>query len=155
MAGKKLPPERERLLLELIASGLTPNRAAKIAGVSAVSFVLVMARLTGLARAQAASAGREFALREFAGRLVAASEVNDVFDAAAVAVEAMIGTSTRACLLTETGGSTERVLVSVPAGFEGLHAIVIDAKRPAPTEVTFKEAFKAAMLEAPDHQDTP
>ena len=53
----------------------------------------------------------------------------------------MIGTSTRACLLTETGGSTERVLVSVPAGFEGLHATVIDAKRPAPTEVTFQEAF--------------
>jgi diguanylate cyclase (GGDEF)-like protein/PAS domain S-box-containing protein len=115
--------------------------AGMIAGVSAVSFVLVMARLTGLARAQAASAGREFALREFAGRLVGASEVNDVFDAAAVAVEAMIGTSTRACLLTETGGSTERVLVSVPAGFEGLHATVIDAKRPAPTEVTFQEAF--------------
>ena len=80
-----------------------------IAGVSALSFVLVMARLTGLARAQAILARRESALREFGGRLVAATELNDVLDAAVVAVEAMIGESARACLLVEVGGSTERV----------------------------------------------
>jgi transposase, IS30 family len=34
MAGRRVSPERERRLLDLIASGMTPNRAAGIAGVS-------------------------------------------------------------------------------------------------------------------------
>src|SRR5262249_17930096 len=34
VAGRKVSPERERVLLELIGSGMTPNRAAGIAGVS-------------------------------------------------------------------------------------------------------------------------
>src|SRR5215469_14899230 len=34
MGGRRVPPERQRLLLELIESGMTPSRAAGIAGVS-------------------------------------------------------------------------------------------------------------------------
>jgi transposase, IS30 family len=34
MAGRKVPPERQRVLLDLIGSGMTPSRAAGIAGVS-------------------------------------------------------------------------------------------------------------------------
>jgi diguanylate cyclase (GGDEF)-like protein/PAS domain S-box-containing protein len=115
--------------------------AGMIAGVSAVSFVLVMARLTGLARAQAVSARREFALREFAEELVAGTQLDDVFKAAAVAVEATIGASSRACLLTEVGAPAEQVVASVPPEFRGLHALVGDAGPSAPTSVSFTEAF--------------
>jgi diguanylate cyclase (GGDEF)-like protein/PAS domain S-box-containing protein len=113
--------------------------AGMIAGISALSFALVMGRLTGLARGQGISARREFVLREFAGRLVAATELNDVLGAAAMAVEAVIGASARACLLTQTGGSIERVVVSVPDVFEGLHAVVDAASSSAPTQVNFIE----------------
>jgi IS30 family transposase len=34
MAGRRVPPERQRVLLDLIGSGMTPSRAAGIAGVS-------------------------------------------------------------------------------------------------------------------------
>ena len=34
MAGRRVLPERERMLLELIASGMSPNRAARVSGVS-------------------------------------------------------------------------------------------------------------------------
>ena len=93
--------------------------AGMIAGVTVLSFVLVMARLTGLARAQAVLARREHALREFGGRLVAATGLDEVRAAAVVAVNAMIGDSARACLLTELDGSIERVITSEPTGFEG------------------------------------
>ena len=112
-----------------------------IAGVSALSFVLVMARMTGLARSQAILARRESALREFGGRLVAATELDDVLGAAVVAVEAMIGSSARACLLAEIGGSTERVIVSEPTSFQGLHAMVDDQYPLARDAVRFTEAF--------------
>ena len=58
---------------------------------SSLSFLLVMARLTGLARLSELGTTR-FALR-FAGRLVAATEVGDVLGASAVAVQAMVGAS--------------------------------------------------------------
>ena len=111
--------------------------AGMIAGVSALEFVLVMARLTGLARAQAVLARREHALREFGERLVAATELDEVFAAAVVAVGAMIGASARACVLTELEGSTERVIISVPIGFEGLQAVVDNANQSALTRVRF------------------
>ena len=50
MAGRKVDPERERLLLSLIASGMTPNRAAGVAGVS-VGFAYGLDRkVSGVAR---------------------------------------------------------------------------------------------------------
>jgi uncharacterized membrane protein len=92
--------------------------AGMIAGVSVLSFLLVMARLTGLARTQGILARREYALREFAGRLVATTELNDVLGSVVVAVGAMIGSSSRACLLTKVGGSVERVVASDPPAFK-------------------------------------
>jgi diguanylate cyclase (GGDEF)-like protein/PAS domain S-box-containing protein len=114
-----------------------PKDAGMIAGVTALSFVLVMARLTGLARAQAVLARREHALREFGGRLVAATGLDDVLAAAVVAVDAMIGASAKACLLTQFDGSTERVIKSEPSGFDGLPLLVIEARHTSPAQVRF------------------
>jgi diguanylate cyclase (GGDEF)-like protein/PAS domain S-box-containing protein len=105
--------------------------AGMIAAASAVSFILVMARLTGLARSQAVLARRERALRAFGERLVAATERDEVLTSAVVAVDAMIGGTARACLLTELEGPTERVIVSRPTGFEGLQVILDSTQPPA------------------------
>ena len=43
MAGRGVPPERAEVLLGLLGSGMTPNRAAGIAGVSK-SFAYVLDR---------------------------------------------------------------------------------------------------------------
>jgi diguanylate cyclase (GGDEF)-like protein/PAS domain S-box-containing protein len=108
-----------------------------IAGVTALEFVLVMARMTGLARAQAVLARREHALREFGERLVAATELDEVLDAAMAAVDAMIGASASACILTELVGSTERVILSAPTGLDGLQVVVDDEEQSAFASVRF------------------
>jgi diguanylate cyclase (GGDEF)-like protein/PAS domain S-box-containing protein len=102
-----------------------------IAAVTALEFVLVMARMSGLARAQAVLARREHALREFGERLVAATELEEVLAAAMAAVDAMIGTSATACILTRLDGPTERVVLSEPAGFEDLQVVGPDAGQSA------------------------
>ena len=111
--------------------------AGMIAGVSVLSFLLVMARLTGLARAQAVLARREHALREFGGRLVAASGREDVLAAAVVATDAMIGRAAKVCLLTEREGPVERVVTSEPVGFGGLEVREDGVGGASPTEVHF------------------
>jgi diguanylate cyclase (GGDEF)-like protein/PAS domain S-box-containing protein len=111
--------------------------AGMIAGVSAVLFILVMARMTGLARTQAVLARREHALREFSERLVAATELTEVIEATVVAVHAMIGAAGKACLLTVDDGSTERVVAGQPRGFEGLEVVVDDSNKPGAAEVRF------------------
>jgi diguanylate cyclase (GGDEF)-like protein/PAS domain S-box-containing protein len=111
--------------------------AGMIAAATALEFVLVMTRLTGLARSQAVLARREHALRDFGDRLVAATELDEVLASAVVAVDAMIGASAKACLLTELEGSTERVIVSKPHGFNGLQVIVDDGSDASLTEVRF------------------
>ncbi len=128
------------LVWRVVVNGQAKD-AGMIVGVTALSCVLVMARLTGLARTQAILAHRQFALREFGGRLVAATELNDVFGAAAAAVEEMVGASTKACLLTETGGPSERVIASEPPGLQGLRVLVDHANPLAPTSVRFIEAI--------------
>ena len=50
MAGRKVDPERVRRLLELIASGMTPNKAAGIAGVSVAVAYRLDREATGVAR---------------------------------------------------------------------------------------------------------
>lgn len=50
MAGRRMAAERERALLELIASGMTPNRAAGIAGVSVAYAYGADRRVNGVAR---------------------------------------------------------------------------------------------------------
>jgi diguanylate cyclase (GGDEF)-like protein/PAS domain S-box-containing protein len=111
--------------------------AGMIAASSALSFVLVMARLTGLARSQAVLARREQALRAFSERLVAATDQHEVLASGVVAVSAMLGRSARACLLTEQEDGTERVSVSEPGGFEGLQVVVQDGPGPEPRAVGF------------------
>jgi diguanylate cyclase (GGDEF)-like protein/PAS domain S-box-containing protein len=143
---EKQPPRRRKLSLTTLAvlSAATlvgplllvwrvvVNGQAKdsgmIAAASALSVVLVMARLTGLARSQEVLARREHVLREFGERLVATTDRDEVLASAVRAVDAMIGDPARACLLTEIDGSDERVVVSQPLGFEGLHVIVDDAQ---------------------------
>ena len=79
----------------------TPNDAGVLAGASAVVFVLVMLRLTGLARAQAVNARREQALRSFSERLVAATERSDVWNAAVDAVVAIGAAGVIGCVVTD------------------------------------------------------
>jgi diguanylate cyclase (GGDEF)-like protein/PAS domain S-box-containing protein len=110
--------------------------AGMIAGVTAAEFVLVMARMTGLARAQAVLARREHALREFGERLVAATELEEVLAAAMAAVGAMLGAVASVCILTSES-SKERVILSVPTGFEGLEVLVEEASESTPAEVLF------------------
>jgi diguanylate cyclase (GGDEF)-like protein/PAS domain S-box-containing protein len=118
-----------------------------IAAVTAVEFVLVMARMTGLARAQAVLARREHALRDFGERLVAATELDEVRGAAMAAVDAMIGASAKACLLTQLEGSTERVILSLPIGFDGLEVVVEGANQLAPAKVRFIGVPSMALAE--------
>ena len=63
MAGRGVPPERAEVLLGLLGSGMTPNRAAGIAGVSK-SFAYVL-------DGEAGGAGRLAAKREAAARAAA------------------------------------------------------------------------------------
>jgi diguanylate cyclase (GGDEF)-like protein/PAS domain S-box-containing protein len=108
-----------------------------ITAVTALEFVLVMTRMTGLARAQAVLARRERALRDFGERLVAATELDEVLAAAMAAVGAMIGTSARACVLTRLEGLTEQVVLGSPAGLEGMQVVATDASQSAPAEFRF------------------
>jgi diguanylate cyclase (GGDEF)-like protein/PAS domain S-box-containing protein len=120
--------------------------AGTIAGVSAVLFVLVMARMTGLARTQAVLARREHALLEFSERLVAATELTEVLEATVVAVNAMIGGAAKACLLTVLDGSTERVVAGVPSSLKGLHVVVNDSREPGVADVRFVGVPPAQQL---------
>ena len=79
-----------------------PDDAGVLAGASAGVFVLVMLRLTGLARAQAIYARREQALRSFSERLVAATERSDVWKAAVDAVVAIGAAGVTGCVVTDT-----------------------------------------------------
>ena len=103
------------LVWRAVVSG-NANDAAIIASVSALLFVLVMARLTGLARTQAVNARREHALRTFGERLVAATELGDVYIASLDAVAAMVGEAVLACVVTETDASGEHVRAARPTG---------------------------------------
>ena len=51
MAGRKVDPGRERAFLGLVASGMTPNRAAGIAGVSVAWAYDLDRRVSGVALA--------------------------------------------------------------------------------------------------------
>ena len=50
MAGRRVDPERERAFLELVASGMTPNTAAGIAGVSVAFAYGLDRKVNGVAR---------------------------------------------------------------------------------------------------------
>ncbi|HLI55407.1 MAG TPA: EAL domain-containing protein, partial [Actinomycetota bacterium] len=97
------------LLWRVIVLGKTSD-AASIAAVSALLFVLVVARLSGLARTQGHQARREAALRYFGERLVAATELDEAFTAGIDAVRAAVGRRVQAVLVTESGPEGERVV---------------------------------------------
>jgi transposase, IS30 family len=71
VAGRRVDPERVRRLLELIGSGMSPNRAAGIAGVSVTQAYELDRRVNGVARLAArreAAAAREAERAARAGR---------------------------------------------------------------------------------------
>jgi diguanylate cyclase (GGDEF)-like protein/PAS domain S-box-containing protein len=105
------------------------NDAGIIASVSALLFVLAMARLTGLARTQAIHARREHALRTFGERLVAATGLHEVYVASLDAVAAMVG-AVVVCLVTETDTSGEHVMAARPAGIVAGDLLVRDGGEP-------------------------
>jgi diguanylate cyclase (GGDEF)-like protein/PAS domain S-box-containing protein len=109
----------------LIAPGLLVWQAATsgvardggvIGAASGLLFVFVMGRMTGLARAQAAQARRERALRGIGERLVAASELDQVDAAAIEGVRAMLGSRLTACVVTAPEGRRHRVTTAEPLG---------------------------------------
>jgi diguanylate cyclase (GGDEF)-like protein/PAS domain S-box-containing protein len=78
-----------------------PRDGGMLAVASAVVFLLVIVRLTGLARAQGGNARREQGLRSFSERLVSASERSDVWDAAVEAVLAIGAAGVVGCIVTD------------------------------------------------------
>jgi diguanylate cyclase (GGDEF)-like protein/PAS domain S-box-containing protein len=86
---------------------------------SGVVFLLVMARLTSLARVQGAQANRERALRAVGERLVAASELDEVDAAAVAAVESLVGSHVVACVVTVSEGRSVRVVAARPSALMG------------------------------------
>jgi diguanylate cyclase (GGDEF)-like protein/PAS domain S-box-containing protein len=112
----------------LVAPGLLVWQAATsgaardggvIGAASALLFVLVMGRMTGLARAQATQVRRERALRAIGERLVAASEIDEVDAAAIEGVRAMVGSGVTACVVTVAEGMRRRVIAGDPPGLAG------------------------------------
>ncbi len=89
-----------------------PKDAGELAGASVVVFVLVLIRLTGLARVQAVNAGREQALRSFSERLVAATEVTAVWNAGVDAVVTIGAPAVIGCMVTEPRRHGEAVVVA-------------------------------------------
>jgi diguanylate cyclase (GGDEF)-like protein/PAS domain S-box-containing protein len=95
-----------------------------ISSVAALMFVLVMLRLTGLARRQAVLAHREHVLREVGDRLLGTTELDAVFAVSVAAVEAIVGKAARACLITQVDGPDERVVKSWPSTLEASSVVV-------------------------------
>jgi len=89
-----------------------PKDAGVLASASAVVFVLVLLRLTGLARAQAVTARRERAFGRFSECLVAATDVTNAWQAGVDAVVAIGAPGVIGCLVTEPGIHGEAVLVA-------------------------------------------
>jgi diguanylate cyclase (GGDEF)-like protein/PAS domain S-box-containing protein len=89
-----------------------PRDAGVLAGFSVVVFVLVMLRLTGLARAQAVNASREQALRSFSESLVAATERLDVWTTGVTAVMEIAATGVIGCIVAKSSAISEQVIAS-------------------------------------------
>jgi diguanylate cyclase (GGDEF)-like protein/PAS domain S-box-containing protein len=105
-----------------------PTDAGILAGASAVVFVLVMFRLTGLARSQAVIAGREQTLRSISERLVTATDRSEVWDAAVAAVAGVSPKAALGCIVTDGSLQGERVLT---ASWPGLAGLAVDVRKMA------------------------
>ena len=113
------PPRRRHLsstsllilsAMTLVAPGLLVWRSvtgsgdadtAVIGSAAAVLFLLVLGRLTGMARTQGLQADREGALRESGERLVAANDLDTVTEAASTAFEAITGSAVSLCVVVD------------------------------------------------------
>ncbi len=89
-----------------------PRDGGMLAGASALVFLLVILRLTGLANAQASNARREQALRSFSERLVSATERCDVWDAAVAAVVAIGAAGVIGAIVTDKSLLGDEVLAA-------------------------------------------
>jgi hypothetical protein len=97
----------------------TATDAGVLAGGSVVVFVLVMLRLTGLARSQAVNARREQALRCISERLVAATERSNVWDTAVEAIVTLGAGGVIGCVVTDAGADGEEIVSSTWTGLVG------------------------------------
>jgi diguanylate cyclase (GGDEF)-like protein/PAS domain S-box-containing protein len=86
--------------------------AGILAAASAVIFILVMLRLTGLARAQGVNASRELALRKLSERLVTASERSEVWTATVAAISAIGAAGVVGCLVTDATDSNDVIVTA-------------------------------------------
>jgi diguanylate cyclase (GGDEF)-like protein/PAS domain S-box-containing protein len=89
-----------------------PRDAGEIAGATVVLFVLVLLRMTGLARAQAVDARREQALRSFSERLVLAADATDVWNAGVETLVAIGAPSVIGCVVTEPATNGEVIVAA-------------------------------------------
>ena len=101
-----------------------PKDTGILAGASAVVFVLVMFRLTGLARSQAVVAGREQTLRSISERLVAASDRAEAWGAAIAAIVALGPASVTGCIVTDVTAEGEHIVSTSCHGLSGLAVVV-------------------------------
>lgn len=108
------------LLVWQAASGGMGGEVGAIGVASAVVFLLVMARLTMLARAQAVQVERERTLRLIGERLVGASELQAVDSSAVAAVESLVGPQVMVCMVTVAQGRLERVVAARPEELIGV-----------------------------------
>ena len=88
----------------------TVDDGALIGTVSALLFILVMLRITGLAQSRAVLAQREHILRDLGERLLGTTELSEVVSVSLGAVAAIVGDRSGACLLTQLGDEGERVV---------------------------------------------
>jgi diguanylate cyclase (GGDEF)-like protein/PAS domain S-box-containing protein len=108
----------------------TPTDAGVLASGSAVVFVLVMLRLTGLARAQASNAHHEQVLRSFSEQLVAANERADVWNASVAAVVAIGASGVLGCVVTSGGTTVEEIVAASWAELIGVAITLGGCERP-------------------------
>jgi diguanylate cyclase (GGDEF)-like protein/PAS domain S-box-containing protein len=107
------------LLLWRALFGAGTADTGMIAGVSAVTFSLVMLRMVGLARSQASAARREHLLRDAGERLLAPGSVDEVINTAVAVVRSTVGQPGTACVVVRSDGAAQEVVVAEPAVVDG------------------------------------
>jgi diguanylate cyclase (GGDEF)-like protein/PAS domain S-box-containing protein len=102
----------------------TVDDGALIGTVSALLFILVMLRITGLAQSRAVLAQREHILRDLGERLLGTTELSEVVSVSLGAVAAIVGDRSGACLLTQLGDEGERVVGGIPTILVGCSIVL-------------------------------
>jgi diguanylate cyclase (GGDEF)-like protein/PAS domain S-box-containing protein len=102
----------------------TVEDGALIGTVSALLFILVLLRITGLAQSRASLAQREHILRDLGERLLGTTELSEVVSVSLGAVAAILGDGPGTCLLTQLGDLGERVVGGIPAILVGCSVVL-------------------------------